>query len=300
MAHPQKGDKVNELSRCTRRARRTDKTSTRTPRGRSRAFVAGGLCALVSLLAPAGALAHEPIFGVGPHTVYVNGVAVEVEGEFEGDGARSVYEVAWGLTPDLTVTAQLPFRHRRDRDASLFGDAGVRVKWRFWRRDSPGAQDALAVVGGFRLPTGSEAEEATPGERSTAFLSGLTYGHEGRRWYWFGDARYQLATGDDGLNPGDVFFYDAAFGVRPARLTYRQPDLVVLVEVNGRHIGTARTGGLDLPNTGGEVVTMGPGILLSYRNYMFKAGVAVPVWRSLRGTQPNPGVQTIVGFEVHL
>lgn len=256
---------------------------------------------LVGGVLPWSAAAHEPIFGVGPHTIFQGGVAIEVEGEFSEHEITNAYELAYGITPDLTVTSRLPLVYINEDDADRFGvgDALLRLKWRFLRIDSPGAQDSMAIVGGVKLPTASTAGDRPLGTGSTDGLSALTYGHEGRRWYWWLDARYLLTTQGEGINRGDVFFSDAALGVRPWLLRYEEPDLVLLAEGNGRHIGTARTAGQDVPNTGGDIVTAGPAIFFTYRNYGLKAGVAVPVWWSLNGTEPDPGIEGVAALEGH-
>jgi len=238
--------------------------------------------------------AHEPIFGVGPHTVFKGGVAAEIEGEIDDNEFSNTFELAYGITPDLTITTQLPLVYQfaeKARPAHL-GDAALRLKWRFLRLDSLGASDGFAVVGGVKFPTGASSG-------SIDLISALTYGHEGRRWYCWADIRYLLTTESAGVNRGDLFFYDAAFGARPWRMTYKEPDLVVLVEVNGRHIGTTNANGVTLPNTGGDIVTMGPALLLSIRNYMIKAGIAVPVWWSTNGSQAAPSMTGVVAFEGH-
>lgn len=260
------------------------------------------LIAVIVLLAvPASASAHEPIFGVGPHTLFENGVAAEVEGEFSGDEVAQVYEFAYGITPDLTATAQLPLVYRFEEGSDRFGlgDASLRLKWRFLRFDSPRAQDAVAVVAGVKLPTGPSGGDLPLGTGSTDVVGALTYGHEGRRWYWWADVRYAMTTVGDGINRGDVFFYDAAFGVRPWLLRYDEPDLVVLAEVNGRRFGAAERSGIEAPNTGGNIVTAGPAFFFTYRNYAIKGGVALPVWWSMNGTQPDPGIEGIVALEGH-
>ena len=259
---------------------------------------AAGLLALATV--PALALAHEPIFGVGPHTLFEGGVAAEVEVEFGEDGLTNAYELAYGITPDLTVTASVPLVFRSEASQGRFGlgDAAVRMKWRFLRLDSLGASDAVAFVAGLKLPTGAATGEVPLGSGSEDLLAALTYGHEGRRWYWWADVRYLLTTPAGSLDRGDVFFYDAAFGVRPWLLEYDEPDLVVLAEVNGRHIGVATRDGRVVPDSGADVVTAGPAIFFTYRNYALKAGISFPLWWSRGGTQA-PEIEGVVAFEGH-
>ena len=245
--------------------------------------------------------AHEPGFGIGPHTMYRGGVGVELGFEFEGRALAYVNELAYGITEDLTVTAALPFRDVTVGGTSRqgLGDAMLRIKWRFLRSDLRGATNQVALVAGARLPTARTGGSIPLGSGTTDFLLALAYGHEGRRWYWWGDVRYLLINSREGIDRGDTVFLDAAFGVRPWLLTYKQPDLVLLAEVNGRRTGPSVRNGVELPERGGSIVTAGPSLLFSYRNYMFKAGFAHPVWHSPSGSQPDPGVRGFIAFEAH-
>ena len=55
-------------------------------------------------------LNHEPVFGVGPHTIWRGGWGMELELESEGGELVVPVELLYGVTEELTVTAVLPFR----------------------------------------------------------------------------------------------------------------------------------------------------------------------------------------------
>ena len=95
-------------------------------------------------------------------------------------------------------------------------------------------------------------------------------------------------------------FYDVAWGVRPVRSGYERPDLVELVEANGRTAGKAVLEGVEIPNTGGRRLSVSPGFLLSLRNVMLKGGVNIPVSWRLNGVQENPDPEIVIGVEFHL
>ena len=184
--------------------------------------------------------AHEPVFSLGPHTLYKGGIGVEIEAEVlsksrvlqEGDkiddpqnqkATRLVLptEIIYGVTPALSVTARIPIVDRRfektmggvrDKDRSKgLGDITLRSKFRFWKRDTLGVQQAAAVVFGIKLPTGDDEADLPLGTGSTDFLFGLTAGHEGRRLYAFGDIRYRLNTEANDLREGNVFFFPPGY-----------------------------------------------------------------------------------------
>ena len=93
-------------------------------------------------------LAHEPVFSLGPETIFEGGVGVEVEVEFEkADEKRDAslqYEVIYGLRENLSLTAVIPHVVEKRNGANVtdgLGEVALRMKYRFFRKDSLGAQD---------------------------------------------------------------------------------------------------------------------------------------------------------------
>ncbi|MFQ5444480.1 MAG: transporter [Nitrospinales bacterium] len=173
---------------------------------------------LVMLIRIISAFAHEPIFGLGPHVIYKGGVGVEVE--IDGDRSSSNKEterelaidteIIYGITPDLSATLVIPGildkleeTETGDQSSAGFGDLSIRMKYRFWRRDSPGTQDSAAIILGGKFPTGDENKKPKLGSGSADFLLGLAAARESRRWYFFGDFRYRLNTEADPFKAGD-------------------------------------------------------------------------------------------------
>jgi hypothetical protein len=55
----------------------------------------------------------------------------------------------------------------------------------------------------------------------------------------------------------------------------------------------------DVPNSGGTIISLSPGLLFSYRNIMLKAGVKIPIINGLNGSQKLPANEYILGLEFH-
>ena len=218
-------------------------------------------------------------------------------------------EIIYGVTPDLAVTARIPVVYRtfekttggvKDKDRSSgIGDVTIRSKYRFWRRDTLGVQQAAAVVLGIKFPTGDDEAELPLGTGSTDFLFGLTTGHEGRRLYAFGDLLYRVNTEANDVSAGNIFFYDAAMGFRPILTDYYRPDLVLLVEMNGEVTQKDEREGTMDPNSGGHTLWLGPNFLTSYRNLMMKGGIRFPVLQELHGVQLGHDYEAAVAIEIH-
>jgi hypothetical protein len=264
----------------------------------SRALILSAATGVAGLGPASPAAAHEPLFGLGPHSIGKYAWALESELEGGDDGWANAYELAYGITPDVTVTAALPYLFGAEDRTAGIGDLAFRAKYRFLRRDVPGASDAFALHGGVKLPTGSRPERRSSGTRD--YFAGLSFGHEGRSDYAFADVRYRINGSREGLDRGDVLSIDAAYGIRPWKLGYLQPDAVFLLEVLGQVTGRSSVGGVDDPSSGGKTIGIAPGILFSYRNVMLKAGVRIPLVVDLDGSQDRPGPEFIFAIDVHM
>ncbi len=269
---------------------------------------------LISLVMAPQLRAHEPTYGIGPHTLYRGGIGIELEYEFARKANFSTdaqirklnLETIYGINEDLALTLAIPQVTKSlrspsgTRNESGIGDILLRTKWRFYRDDQFGAVNQLAIIGGVKLPTGSRDGTVALGSGSTDFLVAFAVGRETRLWYYFADARYRLNTANGGNRQGNLFQYDAAFGVRPYQSEYWTPDLVTLVEINGALEERETINSVANPNSGGHTLSLAPGMLLSYRNVMLKTALKIPILRNLNGTQLQSQEEFIVAIELHL
>ncbi len=262
-------------------------------------------------LATGGALAHEPIFGLGPHTIFKGGFGLEME--FEGEKASGAGEVEreyvltseiiYGITADLSATLVIPYILERSsiNESSGPGDVSVRTKYRFWRRDGIGVQDAAAVILGAKLPTGDDDKTPRLGSGSTDYLLALTIARESLKWYYFGDVRYRLNTeGGGGLRAGNGVFADLAIGIRTRRVEYLRPDLVVIAELNFEARDRNEFFGVDVADSGGTRLFLSPSFFFTYRNWALKGGIQFPVDQDLNGNQPESDYRFSLAVESHL
>lgn len=244
------------------------------------------------------ASAHEPLFGLGPHTVGQYSWALESEFERGEHGWFNNYELIYGITPDMAVTAALPYVFSQDGRKSGFGDFILRCKYRILRQDFLNGSKALALHWGIKFPTGSRSE--LRGSGALDAFGGLSFGLESRKHYAFADLRYQFNGSVDNLERGNMLSIDAAYGIRPWKLEYLQPDLVVLAEVLGEFTSKNSDNNVADPNSGGFVLSFAPGILFSYRNVMVKGGVKFPLLYKLNGAQERPDPEFVLGLELHM
>jgi hypothetical protein len=260
--------------------------------------VSGILTALAMLALSTPAAAHEPIFAPGAH-VHSKG-AYEVSlgyhrerasgaGETETENELSL-EYEYGVTADLTVGVELPFKDKtvNANGSTGLGDIQLVAKYRFLRIDSPGSQYSTAVLFKAKLPTGDDDRSPRLGSGSADFVGGLLHGLESRRWYYNTAFRYRLNTeGGGNLDKGDKIFLDLVGGVRPLLTGYREADTVVFLELNWERAARDSLAGADVTDSGGWELFLSSGIFWTYRNYAVTSGLQIPIAENLNGAQPT-------------
>ncbi len=187
----------------------------------------------------------------------------------------------YGLTGDLALQAVAPVVYRSwdegggDEDDLGVGDPSLALRWRFWQRDSVGADTRrAALIIGAELPFGDSEYSS----RSVDPFVGVAYSAIEGRWAWNGSARLKLNTsGASRVTPGD-FAEEALFldGSVLYRLSPKEwgadtdVSTYLILEVNA------------LFETGGDAeVLVAPGFLWESREVVWEVGVQVPVVRDV-------------------
>lgn len=252
------------------------------------------------------AQAHEPVFSVGPETIYADGVGIESEFEFgRGQDERFQalhYEIIYGYSKDLSLTLSIPYitgRRLEGNTSSGLGEIQFRGKYSLFKRDSLGAQDKVTAIFGLKLPTGRETAQPPLGSGAVDTMLGISAGHESRKWYRFASLRYLVRNSNNSISPGDRFMYDAAFGLRPKQSEYLEADFVALLELNGEFEFAARSAGIKQADSGGNTIWLGPTALWSKRNVMLKGGLQFPLVQNLRGNQGGDDFRAVIAVEYH-
>ena len=289
---------------------------------------------LWSLCLPAPASAQ--IFGKGARTEFLDGLGFRTfasvsEMTFQStdtrDGASVLrrrvtpLSIVYGVRPRVSIVAVLPFVDTTliapgpagfldvGGDAGL-GDALFLTKWRMYGRDRGRGTFRLAIEGGIKTPTGSTALRDDGGRRlppplqrgsgswdPTVDLTATYAPGAGRaRWIFSAAVGYAATTEFDGFEFGDRVAYDGMvkYRIHPAR--YPGRDTFLLVEMNGRWQDWATAEGSVLPDSGGHVLYLSPGVqVLLRQNVILEGGVQWPIRRVFRGAQFEPRFNVLIG-----
>lgn len=253
------------------------------------------------------AMAHDPVFGLGPHVLFKDGyeVALEVEAEKEVDEKEQalVLDITYGLTGDWALGADFPYEFKDDGTNSNNGNGDIAIfsKYRFWRRDSLGLQESAAVLVKVISDTAADNKAPTLKKGVTDAVIGFTYGYESRKWYRWASVRYRNnGVNDAGVDRGDQILIDLVGAIRPTPTSYLEADTVWMLELNGELGERSEFGGAGLANTGGIEWFVSPGIFWTKRNFAIKAGVQIPVVQNLNDNQDASSYRAKVIFEWHL
>ncbi len=256
------------------------------------------------------AQAHGPLFSPAPETIFKGGSQVTLGFDAEratGAGAEekeytTFLEAEYGLTADWEIGIEAPYSWKEQNgvDSNGLGDIILDTKYQFWKLDVPAAQYKAAAFLQLKLPTGDDGARPRLGSGSTDVAAGLVTGYESRRWYWFASGVYRINTeGAGGLEKGDRQFVSLVGGVRPVLTNYKEPDTVLMLELNWENAGRDDLGGVGLANTGGWELFLSPVVFWTYRQIAVRGGVQIPVASGLNGNQPDTDYRARVEFVYH-
>lgn len=252
------------------------------------------------------ALAHDPVFGIGPHVLFKDGfeAAIQVAREKTGDKKASELglEIVYGITGDWAAGIEVPyaFKDKGDKSSSGLSDIQVFTKYRFWREDSLGRQESAAVMLAINADNGDETTDPRLGNGATDIITALTYGYESLKWYRWASVRH-LRPGENaaGLQKGSKWLLDFVGGWRPTPPEYKKPDTVWLLEINAEYTNEDELNGSTRANSGGMEWFVSPGIFWTTRNFAIKTGVQFPIASNLNGTQDESDYRVKASFEWH-
>lgn len=216
--------------------------------------------------------------------------------------------LAYGATQRTTLFGVLPYVSRsvemtqaglrREEDTDGFGDLSLLLRQTVYARDAVQRTSRLALLGGFELASGKEEFSS----HSTDYVLGGVYTVQSGRHEFDADLLYNLNTEGRGVEPGDVLGYDLAYELRvfpwqwPERGTPSQIYLVL--EANGTTGRRSRSAGRDLPETGGSVVFLSPGIQLVTLRVIYEASLQIPVAQNLNGAQVETDIIAAGGIRI--
>lgn len=220
--------------------------------------------------------------------------------------SRTTLGVNYGVLPELTLAALIPFVYRelrfdgpsgRETDAAGgLGNMTLIAKYRVYKEDWHLGSFNWTVFAGGELPTGATHErdggmrlspELQPGSGSWGAIFATAATFEVDRWKLNGVFLFERnGEGAQDFKFGDLLVAELTLGRRLVVEKYPGPLLRADLGVQWRHEFASIQGGQRLPDSSGDTVLLKPGIVFWPRPWWgMIVSAEVPVWRNLRGGQ---------------
>jgi hypothetical protein len=298
------------------------------------ALLLGLLAGLVSTVASA----HEPLWGESPQTFAFGILHPELRFGYESDclllrGSRRIgnpdllrrtradglFSLQYAPRTSLNVRVDIPFAQVsnsqriggqvRRTSATGLGNISLSAKSRFYQRFGEDWKVHQSYIVGISLPTGAGgfypdgsriSPSDAPGTNKSGVMLGYAFAYERLKDTFWASAMFMTDIGGAGSR-GPSLELDGNYGywVRRAK---RPQDLGVIVAA-GVHLqaqGRDQVGNGSDPNSGFDLAGLQASIIATKGQAQFRAGVLVPVYQRVNGTQLRPEVQVRAGMEILL
>ncbi|MBI4462615.1 MAG: hypothetical protein HY653_06905 [Acidobacteria bacterium] len=212
------------------------------------------------------------------------------------------YAVVWGAYPHLNLTFVAPLVIAQTEDATdpsrnltttSFADGLVFARYDLLRKNVRAGFTRLSPEIGLKVPSGSAFSSG-----STDAIAALIFSHIRDPHWLIADAQFTYTTtGEGGLRLGNHWNYDLAYLYRVLpRQRLDTPAFYLVLELNGEHERRARLNGMKLPNSGGDLLFLSPGIELQTYRWVLEFSSPIPIGRDLNGSQLRSTSSFIAGI----
>jgi hypothetical protein len=213
---------------------------------------------------------------------------------------RPSARASYGLSKNLSLSAELPFSYKRLTESSVeatslttssgLGDAEIGLAWSMPIAQASNASWLVGLSATGKVPTGSNdlqqngvraEEHLQPGTGSYDFQVGGALSRLTSTMTLHASLYYRInGKNDFEYAYGDALLYNA--GLQKKISGY----LFGTMQLNGRHAQRDMEESLEIPNTGGTVLYVAPGFRLGLTPHVsLAANLQIPVYQNLYGVQ---------------
>lgn len=294
------------------------------------------LCFVTALAQNASA--HEPLWGESPQTFAFRILHPELRYGFENDDlllrgstrlgnpdllrrtrSEGLFSLQYAPKTSLNLRIDVPFTQvltsqrvggtLRHSGTTGLGNISLSAKSRFYQKFGPDWKVHQAYVIGLSLPTGAGgfypdgsriAPSDAPGSNKFGVMLGYSYAYERLQDTVWASAMFASDLGRAGSRGANIEV-DANYGYWIRRA--RKPQDLGLILAGGLHYqyqGQDRIESGNDPNSGYDTAGLQASVIATKGQAQFRAGILVPVYQHVLGTQLRPEIQARVGMEVLL
>jgi len=229
-----------------------------------------------------------------------------------------VSTVVYGVTPEWTLFATLPYVNRELRNSSPniretkgIGDSLLLARYTLYKNDFQGGSFRIAPFFGVRLPTGRSNKQdqfgvlprgVQPGAGANGRFVGLVATYGTYDWEVDGQLSFTSNSGANNFEQGDQFKADISFQYRlfPMKLSNNQSYFINgVLEFNVTDKGKNMIGDQAVPSSGGAAVVLSPGLQYVSERIILEAAVSLPVKQPAGETRLKLDSVFRMGFRVN-
>ncbi len=232
-----------------------------------------------------------PVFGVGPATIYKDGIGMgqtlEIERKRKEQELRYATMIIYGAKEYLSIIFSLPTLIQRniDNNTTSYGldDIEIMAKYRIFKADYLGAQDIISFINSISLPTNASKQK-----NSVDYSVGITGGYQSQRWLYLGTLRYIFKDIGSGTI-ANILKYDLSTGIRLFSRHFSGYEPIIMLELSGQH---------NL-HTSDRSLFFGPSFLQSLSSSaLLKAGVQFPITQKQNNIDERFMYKIVFAFEI--
>lgn len=240
-----------------------------------------------------------PTFSFGQNIID-QGAMLFIEGVVQVKGCNLNFvtvftQLLYGITDDLSLFIDLHSVPHFISDGFIstgLGDLNVQLEYAFFEKKTATSTAQSTLVTAVSLPTGSAEKNPSTGLGAPGFFLGVTFSYLSTKWYAFADDGILLTTRNKGIKFGNQFFYE--FGLGHNLGNPGGCILLGLLEFNGFWTNKNRIKCIINPNSGGNMIFLGPSIFLSSERFILQAGIQFPILQQLNGIQNKAKFRTLI------
>ena len=213
--------------------------------------------------------------------------------------------VLYSPTDSFSVYAGLPIVLKDTSDGVTqrgIGDFFFQCEYALIDHSTTHAENMLTIVGNVAAPTThlstSDCIQTTTNYAATSFFLGTTMCRISVQSYMYASLGATLHTKKHDVRSGANILYEAGVGLNIA--STNKVTIVGLLECNGEYSLKDSVDHCKDPDTGGNIIYLGPTLSLTSNRWVVTGGIQIPVVQHLNGTQDKTryrtSLQVALGF----
>jgi hypothetical protein len=243
-------------------------------------------------------------------TLYSDGERIDDPEQREITAGVFPIGIPYNVTRNLLVGVMVPVMSIRGKSvegsqtSTGLGDITVTAKYLILQHDRLQETFRIAAKTAIKFPSGDEKKQPALGTGTYDVSAGAVAGWIGRRFGVYGDVLYSINGRAAGIARGNSLKYNAAIGYRGIPDVYdRYPmsQLNLYLEFNGEYTRPHIRNNEVVPDTGGNVIYISPGIqYIPARQFLLEGFLQIPAIQSLSGTQLGTDYRIGIGIRLLL